>query len=271
MANRALITGANGFLGRHLATHLRAKGLESATFKRDWFIDPGIEDIIKNIAPDYIFHLASAGNISGIHDDADIFTSNLGYLFNLLQAVKDIPLKGFINVSSSSVLLPYQTTYAATKLGAEALCKAYVDQYKLPIVTMRPFSLYGPGDHIGHLIPTIFRSCLYDEPMKIAKDPVHDWTYVDDFVKVMVDYAINAKKHQGKAIHVGSGHSTTNWWLLKEIEEIIGKQANIVGEFPDRSYDTDEWVAKSSLENVEFASTYLYIGLQKVFKSFTLQ
>jgi len=271
MAKRALITGSSGFLGSHLTAYLRAQGFEVRFFDRKWFIDPNIEDIIKNIAPDYIFHLASAGNIQGKHDDTDIFISNLSYLYNLLQAVKDIPLKGFINVSTSSVTLPTQTMYSSTKLGAEALCKAYVDQYNLPIVTMRPFSLYGPGDYSGHLIPIIFRSCLEHEQMQLCESPVHDWTYVGDFVKQMVNYALKGKQFAGETIHVGTGKGTSNYWLLKEIEEITNNHANIVGTLAPYSYDTQEWVANSSLGNVEFAKTQLHDGLQRVYKSFTLQ
>lgn len=268
---KALITGSHGFVGSHLKDYLLTQGIEVNYFKREWFIDPLIDEIIKNIAPDYIFHLAACGNLPGHKtDDADIFISNVGYLFNLLEAVKNIPLEGFINVSTSSVLLPYQITYAATKLGAEALCKAYADQYNIPIVTMRPFSLYGPGDHDGHVIPTIFRSCLENEPIKIAKEPMHDWTYVGDFVASMYHYAKEAHEQKGEIIHVGSGHSTSNWWLLQEIERVTNKRAHVTGEYPSRSYDTDDWVAKSSLGNVVFTPTSLADGLQKVYLSYKL-
>lgn len=271
MAKRALITGSSGFLGSHLISYLRKYDIVATPFKREWFLSPQIEDIIKKIAPDYIFHLASAGNIHGRDDDVDIFTSNLGYTFNLLQAIKDIPIKGFINVSTSSTILPIQTTYSATKMGAEALCKAYVDQYNIPIVTMRPFSLYGSGDYERHLIPLLFRSCLYHEQMKLCELPIHDWTYVEDFVEQMVAYAQKAKQFMGETIHVGTGKATSNYWLLKEIEEITRNKANIVGTVAPRDYDTQEWRATSDLGNVVFAKTQLREGLQKVFKSFTLQ
>ncbi len=271
MAKRALITGSHGFLGSHLARHLRQHDIEVFPFKREWFTDPNLEGYIKSIDPHYIFHLAASGNLPGHkEDDVDVFTSNLGYLFNLLQAVKDLPLEGFINISTSSVLLPFQTTYSATKMGAEALCKSYADQYAIPAVSMRPFSLYGPGDHPGHLIPTLFNAALTDKPIKIAKDPMHDWTYVEDFVEVMIAYAKAGKAHQGKSVHVGSGRVNSNWMVLQDIEEITGKRIKINGEFPARAYDTDEWVARSSLGNVEFTPTTLTQGLQKVFKSLIL-
>ncbi len=270
MAKRALITGSSGFVGQHLISSLNKQNIEVFPFKREWFLDPNLELIIKNIAPDYIFHLASAGNIQGVHDDAQMIISNISYLFNLLQAIRDIPLKGFINVSTSSVLLPHQTTYSATKMGAEALCKAYVDQYGLPIITMRPFSLYGPGDNAKHLIPIIFQSCLFKEGMDLCELPMHDWTYIEDFVEQMIGHAYKAKQFAGETIHVGTGKSTSNYWLLKEIEEITSKHANIVGKLAPYTYDTQEWVANSNLGNVVFAKTQLHEGLQKTLKSFTL-
>lgn len=242
---KCLLTGAGGFIGSHLVTALQHEGHKVINIPHEMLVlDPASLDkfIPKDI--DWVFHLAAAGNIYGKHDDLEIFTSNMGGIFNLLQATKDIPYKAFINVSTSSVTLPHQTMYSATKHGAEDLCRAYVDEYHKPIVSIRLFTVIGRGEPKEHLIPTLIRSCMKGEKMPFNPYPVHDFIDVRDVVDGMIEISKSIDNYSGDIVGMGTGDQTTNQHILEIVEEATGKKANI--ELRDdikRPYDTDKWRA----------------------------
>ena len=179
---------------------------------------------------------------------------------NLLCATRDIPYKSFTFVSTSSVLLPVETFYSATKAGAERLCQAYKDQYRKPISIVRPYSIYGIGEAPFRFIPTVFRSCMTGEPMTLDPEPVHDWVYVTDFVKRLLTAPTGISE-------VGTGIGTSNSIVVKLIEQITGKKANITHTKRMREFDNRIWVAKN--ESQSFVK--LEEGLQKYYEYQTAQ
>ena len=194
---------------------------------------------------DYIFHLSAYGNMANQKEDIKIFNANLVNTMRLLEVTKDIPYKAFVNVSSSSVSLPHQTIYSATKLGAEALCKAFVDEYDKPIVTARPYSVYGPGEADFRFIPTVFRSCLTGEEMDLDPYPIHDWVYVDDLIRIMIGTADH--KMKGGVVNIGTGIETRNQDIISMIAKITGKHPKIGKRHKMRSFDNHEWVNEYQL------------------------
>lgn len=260
---KVLVTGASGFIGSHLVKALEERGDEVSIIKgqslyRGDFVPSDYADI------DYVFHLAAYGNMSNQKDEVMMFFSNLQGLFNFLFSTKDIPYKAFINVSSSSVLLPHETMYSATKAGAERLCKAFVDEYAKPIVTVRPFSVYGPGEADFRFIPTAFRSCLQNEPLTLSSNATHDWVYVTDIVNAMIELAIDAESQKGSAIGIGTGIATSNRDVLTMIERITGRKANVTEEKELRSFDNQDW--KAQLSDYLCYTTFEQ-GLQKYYDS----
>lgn len=241
------VTGANGFIGQHLVKRLTKDGHKIMTVDHKFLVDypDKLDEIIKEANPDWIFHLAAFGNMAHQKDEFEIITSNIAGTYNLLHAVRDIDYKSFINVSSSSVLLPHQTIYSATKMGAEYLCKAYVDEYNKPIVTVRPASIFGIGEAGFRFIPTVFRSCLENEPMTLAPNATHDWVNVDDLVENMIGIALSDNKEQ--TYNIASGIKTTNREIITMIEDITGKNANIKEEKQLRSFDTNDWSIQSDV------------------------
>lgn len=242
-----VVTGANGFIGQHLVKRLTKDGHKITTIDHTFLVDypDKLDEIIKEANPDWIFHLAAFGNMAHQKDEFEIIEANIAGTFNLLQATRNIDYKAFVNVSSSSVLLPHQTIYSATKMGAEYLCKAYMDEYNKPIVTVRPASVFGIGEAGFRFIPTVFRSCLENEPMILAPDATHDWILVDDLVESMVWIAITDNEKQ--TYNIASGIKTTNRAVVSLIEQITGKNANIGEEKQLRSFDTNDWSIQSDV------------------------
>jgi nucleoside-diphosphate-sugar epimerase len=235
---RVLVSGSGGFIGSHLVSSL--KELDVFTLPHRVLTSPlELTKIVKDFNPEMIYHLAAFGQMSNQKDDQEIFNANLVGTFNLLQATKDIPYKALVYFSTSSVLLPYQTMYSATKLGGEALCKAFMDEYKKPIVVVRPFSIYGDGEAEFRFIPTVIKSLLYDEHMELASQARHDWVHVDDFIDTLLNVKVPG------FINLGTGYSYSNLEIVRKLEFLSGKKLNYT-EKKLRSFDTKDWVCPTN-------------------------
>lgn len=260
------ITGSGGFIGGHLSNTLLGRGDEILKIEHSKLYDfLDLSSMLDLFNPDIIISNHAYGNMSSQQEWDMIFDANVVGTYNLLRATKDIPYKAFVNVSSSSIRLPHVTMYAATKQGAEMLCRAFVDEYHKPIVTVRPYSVYGSGEADFRFIPTVFRSCLTGEPMTLAPDAAHDWIYVSDVVKYMLKSAEEADKNKGYAMDIGTGIATSNKEIVSLIEKITGKKANITEEKKLRSFDNQYWHDAGVKEDV----ISLQEGLQKYYESLT--
>jgi nucleoside-diphosphate-sugar epimerase len=239
------ISGASGFVGTHLQAELVQRGLQPVPIPRSALYAPAeLRTFFMHHRPDYVIHAAAAGNMYGKVFNNEIVRANTLPLFHILEFARQFRFKGIINISSSSVLLPHQTIYSATKRGGEALCQAYAQEYNLPIVTARPYSLYGPGEAAFRFIPTVFRSCLTDEPMTVAPDAVHDWLHVRSFaqgITGLLSARFLAQK-RGQACNFGLGVGHTNAQIVRLIQGITGKKGQITPSASQRSYDSSEWV-----------------------------
>jgi nucleoside-diphosphate-sugar epimerase len=257
MQNRAkvLITGSGGFIGSHLISSLESFNTDIFKLPHKLLQEPlDLEKQIKEFKPDVIYHLSAYGNMGNQKDEAEILSANIGGTWNLLQATKDLQYKLFINFSTSSVLLPHQTMYSATKLGAEALCKAFVDEYKKPIVTVRPYSIYGDGEAEFRFIPTVIRSLLYGETMELTSESRHDWVFVDDLVNSLIGLTPGF-------VNLGTGYSYSNIDIVRKLELISGRKLKFT-EKKLRSFDTREWVCPEHtvISDIDqgLLKTYLY-------------
>lgn len=225
------ITGASGFLGSHLV-----KRLSHPT------IIPHQQIWTTSIpSGDRFFFLSAYGNLVNQTDERAIIQANLLDLVAILNQI-DFAFKSFVYISTSSVTLKRQTTYSRTKRAAEEILLSYLEKQGWPICIVRPFSITGVGEQPEHLIPTLIDSCYTHKAVNFVPDPTHDYIDVDD----VVDGILNLSEHGARGIfELGTGVKTANWEVLKLVEEITGKRANIneVGQL--RDYDSPGWVSQN--------------------------
>lgn len=177
---------------------------------------------------------------------------------NLIEATKHLALKAFINTGSSSEYgikrrpmgetdsLDTTTFYGATKAAGTLLARAYAVQNDLPIVTVRPFSVYGPGDAPDKFIPSLIRAAKTKDSLPLTSG-VHDWIWVEDYVDAMLLVARSAAELRGKAINIGTGIQTSNHALVSMVRSITGRPVHTKPVDSLRVYDTNEsWVADIS-------------------------
>jgi UDP-glucose 4-epimerase len=96
-------------------------------------------------------------------------------------------------------------TYAVAKLAGEHLAHAYYRQYKLPVVTVRPFNVYGPGQTGEGALQIFIKRALKNETIKIDGDgnQIRAWCYVDDFIDCLVR-CIEDPKAIGQSFNIGN-------------------------------------------------------------------
>lgn len=256
----AVVTGSSGFIGTNLCRVLIDKGYKVAPFPRELFTDAGaMTEWLKEANPTLIVHLASYGNHSTQKDYNQTMLANVVNTYTLLEASRNINYDAFINVSSSSVygrkvtamketMLPEPDNfYGCTKAAGEYIARSYAMDLKKPVVTVRPFSVYGPGEADHRLIPTLLRSFLLNEQMMLADTPVHDWIYIEDFIEGLLLVADKASNLRGNIVNIGTGRQVDNSFVCEVLKGLTAKDGRIRHSGEARDYDLSLWKSDCSV------------------------
>lgn len=209
---------------------------------------PAFSENIRKHKPDIVIHLAAMAGVS------DYFTQpkktmevNMIGTYNVLEAVKDIKLEKFLNFSTSEVYGPFifrakenepttqgevkmsRWTYSVSKLAAEHLCFAYQKQYNLPLVSVRPFNIYGPGQ-VGEGAIKIFAPlAMKNKDISVTGDgnQIRAWCYIDDMVDGVISILEN-KNVIGEVFNIGNPRGTiTILGLVEKIIKLTGSHSKI--------------------------------------------
>jgi UDP-glucose 4-epimerase len=253
---RALVTGASGFIGSRLLDRLLEDGVEVDALSRSERASTDIRwrtgdvcdaervaEVVRDAKPDTIFHLAS--HVSGSRAlDAVLPTlqANLLSTVNVLLAAAEVGCRRVVLAGSleepdgdSGEPVPV-SPYAAAKFAAGAYGRMFSSLYDLPVATLRIFMVYGPGQwDETKLVPYVITSLLRDDPPRLSSGsrPV-DWVYVDDVVDALVA-AAGADGAAGATADVGSGVLTPVRKVVEAIADLIpSAAAPEFGAFPDR-------------------------------------
>lgn len=125
-------------------------------------------------------------------------------------------------------------TYAVSKLAGEHLAHAYYNQYKLPVVTVRPFNVYGPGQTGEGAIQIFIKRALQNQDIKIDGDgnQIRAWCYVDDFVDCLIR-CVEDPKAIGHSFNIGNARAViTILGLAQTVCRVLNSNSKIVFEPP---------------------------------------
>lgn len=221
---RALVTGASGFIGSHLLALLRDEGAEVHAVSRvrrppdeslTWHeADLGDREatdrLVAAVAPEVVFHLAGDSRAARGHDlVAETFRANVASTVNLLGAVA---AQGGARVVHAGSIEepgpgdPPSSPYAASKAAARSYGDLYATVWALPVVTLRVFMTYGPGQRdLRKLVPYTILSLLRGEAPQLTSGWREiDWVYVEDVAAAFVAAATCADP-AAASVDVGSG------------------------------------------------------------------
>jgi UDP-glucose 4-epimerase len=254
-SRRALVTGAAGFIGSALCQRLVASGTEVHGVSRvtrsppdgirwwtaDLSTDGAAVGIMREVRPDVVFHLAS--HVSGDRGlDAVIPTlrDNLVTSVNVMTAAAEsgaprVILAGSMEEPDRDDPAP-SSPYAAAKTAASTYARLFDQLYGLPVVNLRVFMVYGPGQRDGtKLVPYVINSLLRGEGPKLSSGRREvDWIFVDDVVAAFVA-AAEAEKAPGNTLDIGSGELVSIRSLVEQIVPLVSSDARpVFGALPDR-------------------------------------
>jgi len=266
---KVLLTGADGFIGSHLAERLvrdghevRALVLYNSFDSRGWLDDAPLE-ISSQIeffpgdvrdpalmhaavqGVDAVLHLAALIAIPYSYAAPDLYVqTNIQGTLNLLNAARNAGIKRFVHTSTSEVYgtarfvpmheehpLQGQSPYSASKIAADQMAYAYFASFGLPVVTIRPFNTFGPRQSARAVIPTIITQLAAGrrEISLGALRPTRDFTYVDDTVSGFVA-ALKSDAGVGEVVNLGMGFEVSIADTFAMIAEVMGVDARAVSE-----------------------------------------
>lgn len=274
------ITGAAGFIGANLtralvtknynahiiakpeSNHWRLKGLEDkiTIHKGDLLDKQGLEKILLEIKPDFIYHLTAYGSYSFQKEAGKIIDVNINGTLNLLNASREIDYKALVITGTSSEYgfkeKPMKETdalqpisfYAASKASATLLSQVFAKEYKKPISIVRPFSVYGPYEEPSRFIPTIINALIQSNDINLTPgDQRRDFVYIDDVIDAYMLFLENDKNLSGEIYNIGTGKEYSNDEIVQTLFNGTGKNTNInKGAFEKRMWDTSHWIADIS-------------------------
>lgn len=120
-------------------------------------------------------------------------------------------------------------TYAVSKLAGEHLAKAYHTRDQLPVVTVRPFNVYGPGQTGEGAIQIFIKRALKNEDIFIHGDgtQIRAWCYVDDFVDCIMRCLDNPKAI-GESFNIGNARAViTILGLAQTVCRVLNSSSRI--------------------------------------------
>lgn len=229
---RHFVSGAGGFIGRHVVKWLEDKGHEVVritSYSTITFLP---------VDKEFVFvHLAAYGNHYHQTVVSEIVKANITNLQAVLQLCKHENCRKLYNISTSSIQLPKQTLYSTSKHFGELMVESCNDER---FVNIRPYSVYGPGEASHRFIPTVIRALRSGETIQLDQWANHDWIFIDSFIDAMFS----------GYTHIGTGVNVANQQIVDELELISGKKLNYEVSVGMRNYDTYIWRAEKGVPHI---------------------
>jgi nucleoside-diphosphate-sugar epimerase len=256
-----LITGSEGFIGTHLKERLLSEGhgvmciddlSHPCKFRHGHFINDSILNIEKHIPQiklcDKIVHLAAQINVENSLENPQetLITNTLGTL-KMLEISRQLGIP-MIFASSTEIygdkksktmgedhIMEPKSPYAASKLGADGLCKAYYHSYGTKVIIVRNFNTFGTyqsDDKWGAVIAKFADRLINNKPPIIFGDGKQKRDFMS--YKDAIDFymlCLNREDLYGQEFNVGMGKNISILELAQKMMKLYGVEGIIEPEF----------------------------------------
>lgn len=267
IGKNVLVTGADGFIGSHLAEMLvlrgaRVKALCLYNSQNDWgwlensphldkmeIVTGDVRDahFARRVVAgqEVVFHLASLIAIPYSYQAPDSYVqTNITGTLNLLQGARNHGVRRFLHTSTSEVYgtaksvpiaethpLQAQSPYSASKIGADALAFSFFAAFGMPVTIVRPFNTFGPRQSARAVIPTIITQIACGAAtIKLGSvTPTRDFNYVEDTCRGFLALA-ECEASVGETVNVGSNSEVTIGETVDLIRELMGSAVAVESE-----------------------------------------
>lgn len=266
--SKVLVTGADGFIGSHLAEALVRRGHETRAMvvynsfgSRGWLdhADPALVSEMEIVAGDVRDAQSVATAVEGCETVLNLAALiAIPYSYQAPESYIDVNIRGALNVlkaarangahvvqtSTSEVYgtaqrvpidedhpLNAQSPYAASKTGADQLALSFHLSFDMPVTVLRPFNTYGPRQSTRAVIPTIITQIAGGaRTISLgALTPTRDFSFVADTAAGFIA-AMETRGGIGAVINTGSGFEISIGDTASAIAEVMGVEIEIVSE-----------------------------------------
>lgn len=231
---KAVITGANGFIGTALCRELTAQGTEVIAVIRDEKEDisdiadlPGLQIVYCNL-PDFInlkdyiedrdievlYHLAWVGSAGELRGNSDVQVKNIQYTCDTVKACVEMGCKKFVfacsimeyeieAVMATDEVPSINTLYSSAKVAADYMARAIAGTLGVSYIRAVISNIYGPGEKSPRLINSSLRKLLSGEHCAFsAGEQMYDFIYITDAAKTFI--AIGENGISNRTYYIGS-------------------------------------------------------------------
>ena len=240
-----LVTGASGFIGARLCDRACDLGaLVHGVSRRpspdlspawrwenvDLSDEAATRALVRRVQPDVVLHLAS--EVSGDrspHVILPMLHANLLAAVNVMLASQEAACGRIVLAGSmeepdlGDAKAVAQSPYAAAKWAALTYARMFRALYGLPVVHLRIFMVYGPGQRdLRKLVPYVASSLLRGEaPELTSGEREVDWIYVDDVVDAFLSAAVRPGA-EGASLDIGSGELVPVRAVVARLRRLVG-------------------------------------------------
>lgn len=261
-AERIVMTGGDGFLGRHLQGRLKQAGVRQENIliplieQFDLTKEPNVERMYAEMKPTVVIHLAA--EVGGIGANREtpgrFFYANMAMGLHLIEHARLVGLKKFVQVGTicaypKFTAVPFReedlwdgypeetnAPYGIAKKALLVMLQAYRQQYGLEGIYLLPVNLYGPGDNFdprtSHVIPALIRK--FAAARDAGAEAVEVWgtgsasrefLYVADAARGIM---MGAEGYDGPdPVNLGAGFEITIRELAEKIKQVVGFEGQL--------------------------------------------
>ena len=297
---KAIVTGANGFIGTALCRELSNQGIsviavvrneeenisniENLSGLRVVYSDlsefKNLHEKISDRDVDVLYHLAWVGSAGPLRGNAEVQFNNIRYTCDTVEACSKMNCKRFVFASS---IMEYEiealmatdatpginTLYSSAKVSADYMARTIAGSLEVDYIRAVISNIYGPGELSPRLVNTSIRKLLKGEHCAFsAGEQTYDFIYIDDAAKTFV--AIGEKGVTNRTYYIGSQNPKPLKDFLCELRDQVDPNIEIgLGEIPFNgvSLTYDEFNVHAVKEDTGFVPTVSFAeGIKSTIK-----
>ncbi|MBI2857774.1 MAG: GDP-mannose 4,6-dehydratase [Chloroflexi bacterium] len=259
MESTALITGASGFVGAHLARRLLEHGHKVVCLFYDYrpvttltllglservtMVQGDIcnTDLMRQILAKYyvqdVYHLAAQAIVGvALRDPCSTYRISCMGATSILEACRDVGVRGILCTSTDKVYgeglnkaesdsFEARGIYETSKVCMDFISRSFFHTYKLPVAVSRSCNVYGECDLNRRIVPNTIRALKEDRAPVIFKndESLREYVYVHDVCEAYMTLMANIDQSKGEAYNVGTAEVIGQEDLVKKMIRISGK------------------------------------------------